>query len=303
MKIYFLSSKPCALTLNGVFFGLTDSFERSADVAIADKLFVQFSPEGDQPIGFFLTENIRIGPPAGCEVYLLPDGIAIYAYDFPPSDFSLRPIAQLREEDLLATLYRQGKLCLSVESPKGFFNATLPPSFAPRFLSLEGDFLFLKGEDDLGVYDLTCRLLLLEKVVSYEFSDGELTALLPLSDSRRRRAKCRWRLNEEGATLLDFALQSPETADLASETPEDLIAYAFFETVLLRGNYGVFFSEELQPDKEQIRAFLGDFIAVTLTEKPTVCGLVRKKGERLYLVERFEAVVENGKIVDVRDFL
>jgi hypothetical protein len=45
---------------------------------------------------------------------------------------------------------------------------------------------------------------------------------------------------------------------------------------------------------------LGDFSAVTLTNEPTVCGLVRKKKERLFVVDYFSVTVENGKISDVK---
>ena len=73
MKIYFLSSRPCALTLNDAYFGITDGFERFAEISLKDKLFVRFSPENAQPVSFFLTENIRFDPPTGCDIYLLKD--------------------------------------------------------------------------------------------------------------------------------------------------------------------------------------------------------------------------------------
>ena len=59
MKIYFLSARPCALTLNDTYFGITDTFERFAEISLKDRTFVRFAPEGALPIGFFLTENIK----------------------------------------------------------------------------------------------------------------------------------------------------------------------------------------------------------------------------------------------------
>ncbi len=297
MKIYFLSAQPCALTLNGVFFGLTDTFERSAEIALSDKIYVQFSPEGALPIGFFITEALPSTPPVGCEVYLVKEGLAIYAYDFPPADFTLKAIAQAREGDTLATLFLQGKLQLSIESPLGFFNATLPPSFAQAELSFQGDFVLVKSADTLGIYSKRCERLFLERVLEYELDADVLIATLPLSDSRNRIAKSRWQLTETGCTLTEFTLQQ-STDEKA--TPEGLIAYAFFESVLLRGDYAAFLSDELQADAENIRAFLGNFLSVVLTEEETTCGLVRKKGERLFAVDYFSVEIENGKIIDVR---
>ncbi len=298
MKIYFLSSIPCALHVGGVYFGLTDTFERHAELSLSDKLYVQFSPENALPVGFFLTENIRLEPPTGCEVYLLKDGVAIYASDFPPVDYALRPVAQKREGNLLATVFIQGKPQLSIESPDGFFVATLPPFFSPCELIFHQNLLFLKGEYHLAVYTLRAQPLLCEKVAGYELSEGELTATLPLSDSLQRTAFCRWQLSKTGCELTEFTLRQAENA--TGEPPHDLLAYAFFESALLKADIAPFLHEELRPDAEGILAFLGDFTAVTLTEKENVCGLVRKKKERLFAVEYYSVQIEEGKITDVR---
>ncbi len=297
MKIYFLSSVPCALTINGVFYGVTDDFERYVELALADNLYVQFSPEGAQAVGFFLTEELLVRPPVGCEAYLLKDGVALFVRDFPPVDFTLRPIAQKREGNLLATVFCQGTLQLSAESEKGYFNATIPPSFSDCEVFFEGDFILLKSEKTLGVFTKACETLLVEKVLSYAVKGNILRATLPLSDRLGRTADCAWELAEGGCKLTEFTLR--QSGD--KETPpEGLLAYAFFESVLIGADCADFLSDELQPEKERIVAFLGDFIAVTLTEKENECGVVRKKGERLFAVDYFEVDVENGKIVDVR---
>lgn len=127
MKIYFLSSRPCALMLGGVFFGMTDTFERFAEIEPKDNVFAEFIPEGALPVGFFITEKLRFSPPEHCEVYILKDGIAVYASDFPPSDFSLKIVSQERFIDNLVTVFRQGALQLSLETSKGFFRLAPAP--------------------------------------------------------------------------------------------------------------------------------------------------------------------------------
>ncbi len=297
MKIYFLSSQPCALTVNGAFYGITDSFERFAELSLSDRLYVQFSPQGALPLGFFITEELRTTPPSGCEVYLLKDGLAVYARDFSPADLSLRPVAQAREGDVLATLFFQGKLQLSVESQKGLFTATIPPSFASASLSFYRGFIVVNAEGALGIYTDEATPLLIEKVIDHSFDGSDLRATLPLSDRLQRTAKCRWTLSENGCTLQEFSLQQSSEN---GEPPEGLLAYAFFESVLLRANFADFLSDELRPEAEQIAKFLGDFCSVTLTEESNTCGLVYKRGENLYEVVNYLITVENGKITDVR---
>ena len=63
MKIYFLSSRPCALMLGGVFFGMINRFERFAEIEPKDNVFAEFIPEGALPVGFFVTEKLRFSPP------------------------------------------------------------------------------------------------------------------------------------------------------------------------------------------------------------------------------------------------
>lgn len=297
MKIYFLSSQPCALSLNGLFYGVTDRFERFAEICLSDKVYAQFSPEGSLPIGFFITEELTKTPPLGCEVYLLRDGICIYACDFAPADLSLRPVAQTREGDTLATVFWQGKLQLSIESPKGFFNATLPPLFDPCEVIFHEDLLLLKGENALAVYDLTCKRLLLEKYTACSLSGNTLNATLPLSDRLQRFAKCEWELTNGECKRTAFTLAQ---ASENQQPSEDLLAYAFFECALIGEDFAPFLADALQPDAEHIRAFLGDFVAVTLTEEPTVCGLVRVKKERLFAVDYFAVEIREGKIADVK---
>lgn len=298
MKIYFLSSRPCILTVNDAYFGLVDGFERFAELSLKDRLFLRFTPEGALPIGFFLTENIRFSPPEGVRVYLLPDGIAIYACDFPPADFALRVLAQKREGDLTATVFRQGALQLSLESSSGLFLAPLSKRFEPCTLDFHEGLLFIEGRGALAIYTAKGACVFDESVVSYRVENGELSLTVPLSEALGRFAECTYSLSESGVTRTAFTLRARTDGDEA-KTRDELLPYAFFESVLIGANYAETLSDELADKAEQIGAFLGDFKAVTLTAKPDVCGLVYEKGERLYEVVYYTAKVENGKITDI----
>ena len=54
MKVYFLSAQPCILTLNGAYFGKTDTFERFIEVSAKDNVYAKFSPQNAGDIGFFI---------------------------------------------------------------------------------------------------------------------------------------------------------------------------------------------------------------------------------------------------------
>jgi hypothetical protein len=313
MKVYFLSSRPCILTLNGAYFGLTDTFERSVDISPADNLFAQFTPENGLPVQFFLNENIRFHPPKGCEIYLLKNGLAVYAKDFPPSDLTLKTIAQEREDKTLVTVFRQGEIQLSIERSDGFFLATLPPSFEKTEITFYEEFLLLNSQTELAVFNLKGKLLLLEKVNEFRIQDNELVATLPLSDLFFRTAECKWRFESDTLVQTAFSITQRATFELglngrkSESTPasenirDEILPYAFFESVLIGADYSHFLCDELKEKSNALKEFLGEYGSVVLTKNPRVCGLVRKKAERLFEVDEYAVEIVDGKITDVRN--
>lgn len=303
MKIYFLSATPCALSVNGCYFGLCDTFERFAELSLKDENYILFQPQGAGAVGFFLTEQIRFTPPKGCAVYLLPDGIAIYAKDFPPIDFTLRPLQQLREGTTLATLYYQGALQLSIESSFGFFISTLPPSFADAELEFIQNLLFVKTNRQLAIFSLNGKKLLQEQILFYEVNDKELHVKIPLSDSLARVADCRFQMQDDALTRTAFSISQSRTQSsegTPSQAREELLPFAFFESVCIGADYTQFLCENLKGKADALRAFLGEFVSVTMTKIPNVCGLVREKQPDLYEVSYFTVQVENGQIIDIK---
>ena len=244
MKIYFLSSQPCSLTLNGAYFGLTDRFERFADIVLKDRVFVQFSPQNALPIGFFLTEDIRFHPPVGVEIYLLKDGIAVYARDFAPVDFSLKTHAQKRFDNLLVTLFTQGVTQISLESNHGFFVRPLSPTLSQAKIELFCGLVFIHTESELSIFTQTGDMLFHEQILGFSVENDQLFIRIPLSDSLRRVAECRYDLSETACVRTDFVLK--QASGSADACPDGLLCFAFFESVLLGADYTQFLSDELQ---------------------------------------------------------
>ena len=313
MKVYFLSSKPCILTLNGAYFGLTDTFERFIELSPKDNLFAQFTPEDGLPVCFFINEAIRFHPPKRCEVYLLKDGIAIYAKDFPPSDMTLKTIAQEREGKTLVTVFQQGDVQVSIENSNGFFLSTLPPSFESCNIAFCDNFVIFNSPEQLALFNRFGKLLLLEKVTEFKVEKNTLHATLPLSDRLRRVAKCSWEFINDGIRQTAFSISQEtcvhlpfdgENTELALPNSEnirdELLPYAFFESILIGADYAQLLDDTLQKKATSVKEFLGEFTSVVLTENPNVCGLVRKKGERLFEVDEFLVELNDGKISDVR---
>ena len=294
MRVYFLSSIPAALYVGGVYFGRVSDFERFATLSLRDGMPVRVEAEGMRAVHFFLDEKLPFSPPQGVDVYRLDGGLALYVHGFCPTDTSLKLLTQKRENDLLATLTRQGEITLTVESPSGFFTATLPPSFEACELFFIGGCIIIKNAEELSVYSKTAELLLSERYLSFEHSDSELTITVPLSDRYKRVAECRYKI-ENGALLkTSYVLKQSEEALI-----DGLIAYAFFECARIGGELNDFLADGLSLDTASIRDFLGDFTHVIPTDEPTECLLVYKKAERLFDVRKYKVTLRENKIYDV----
>lgn len=297
MKIYFLSATPCVLRVNGVFFGMVDTFERFAECSLKDNLFIEFLSQNLSPIRFFLTENIRFSPPEGCEVYLLKNAIAIYARDFACPDARLQILSQIRTKNCLITFFRQGKTQLCAEWENGFFTAEFPEFLFPCQTDFLDGLLVLRGEKGIAVYDEKGKILLCEKTVSHRLEDNILHARLPLSDRLKRYADCVWSLEKGQCIQTQFTLLQEEICDAPTE---ELIPYAFFESVLLKADYAQFLSDELAQKAEDVLSFLGEYENVALTENPLECALLRRKGERIWEASYFKVELQNGRICDIK---
>lgn len=303
MKVYFLSSIPCALTVGGAYFGVTDAFERFAELSLTDNLFIEFTPENALPVRFFLNENVRFSPPIGCDVYLLKDAIALYAHGFTPCDFTLKPIAQARDKTCLATVFAQGVVQLSVETGNELFIATLPPSFARCDIEFYHDLLVLHTETHLAVYTLRAEKLFCERISAYTLRDDLLVADLPLCDALGRSATCEYHLTPSSCERQRITIRQTRSIDgdvALEKINAELLPFAFFETLLFGGDFAQLLSPELMDKAEDLHSFLGEFIAVAPTRSPNVCALTYKKDERLFVVKEFAVDVEEGKICDVR---
>ena len=154
------------------------------------------------------------------------------------------------------------------------------------------------GKKCLGIFSETAEPLLIEEVAEYSIEGKYLSATLPLSDSLRRIARCRWKLENGACERVDFSISQP--TEKQGKLPEDLLAYAFFESVLLGADFTPFLCEELQGKERQLTDFLGKFESVLLTDEPNVCGLLRKKAENLFECAYYRVEIENNLIIDVK---
>ncbi|MDD6995753.1 MAG: hypothetical protein SPH68_04380 [Candidatus Borkfalkiaceae bacterium] len=292
MKIRFLSSVPCCLCIDGKYSGVTDTFDRFDDVRLKDNLFACFTPQNGLPLGVFLNERLFFSPPEGVEAYLLRDGAAVYARDFPPRSPDTRVVAQERFAADLITVYFQGGLFVSFETPAGFYVSPLPLRYESARISKRGDLYFIEGKNALCVFNAQGKKIFDETVLSFSYESGTLRCVLPLHGGGNRTLSGEWALTNNDCYPISKTIEG--NAKSAHR------AYDFFENFRIGADVSAFLSRDLQEKIAQLRLFLGDFVYAFPCDNENECGVIRKKGERLFEADYYTAEFSEGVIVDFK---
>ena len=292
MKVRFLSSVPCCLCVDGKYLGVTDTFDRYDDVKLKDNLFACFTPQNALPLGVFLNERLFFSPPEGVEAYLLRDGAAVFARDFPPRSPDTHIVAQERFVADLITVYFQGGLFISIETPAGFYVSPLPLRYENARISKRGELYFIEGKNALCIFNAQGKKIFDESVLSFFFENGTLRCVLPLYGGGNRKLSGEWALTNTDCY--------PVAKKITGECVSAHRAYDFFENFRIGADVSEFLSRDLQEKSAQLNVFLGDHFYAFPCDDENECGVLRKKGERLFEADYFVAEFSEGKIVDIK---
>lgn len=304
MRVYFLSYKPAILKLNGLYVGGIDTFERHIEIDLSDSVLAEIVPgENLQPVNFFINEKLLFEPPAFMDVYLMDGETLIFIKEYGNKSVNLSVIAQTRFCGNLVTLFSQGGLYLSVEGAE-YSLIPLPAKFAGAKFSERqiGGFpvLAISGGNGLLILSDRGKKIFFSEAESFEFSD-RLKICAAFETCTAAKAECEYTYDGEKLTMV--AGRTVET-----RPPEKAILhFAFFESVLTRGNFLNYLSDDLKPKAGEIFEYLGEFAGVTVpTEKffaehPAMraAGLVYPKSENLFEVKYYAVELDDGKISNV----
>lgn len=304
MRVYFLSYKPAILKLNGLYVGGIDTFERHIEIDLADSVLAEIVPgENLQPVNFFINEKLLFEPPAFMDVYLMDGETLIFIKEYGNKSVNLSVIAQTRFCGNLVTLFSQGGIYLSVEGAE-YAVIPLPQKFARAEMeekSLGGfPVLSISGAGGLFILSDRGKKIFLGEAESFEFED-RLKICADFETCTAAKAECVYAYDGEKLTMV--AGRTVET-----RPPEKAILhFAFFESVLTRGNFVNYLCDDLKPKAGELFEYLGEFAGVTVpTEKffaehPAMraAGLVYPKSENLFEVKYFAVELKGDKISNV----
>lgn len=303
MRIYFLSYKPAILKLNGLYLGGVDLFERHIEVSLSDSVLAEIVPgENLQSVNFFINEKLLSAPPPFLDVYLMDGEALIFVREFGGKDAGLDIILQHRFCGQLVTLFSQGGVRLTVDGAE-YNSERLPQKFSSAHAeekTIGGlPVLAIYGGNGLVILSDRGKIIFLNDVLSAEFGDV-LRVEVAFETCTAAKAVCEYSYDGERLTLV-----SSKTVE-EKRTEAGILHFAFFESVLCRGDYPQYLSEELKGKAGEIFDYLGEFVSVTVPTERFFClhegvraaGLVYPKAKNLFEVKYFAVELDGDNKID-----
>lgn len=304
MRVYFLSCKPAALKLNGLYVGTIDGFERSLELDPADRVLAEVVPgENLQPVNFFIDEKFFAAPPDFADVYLMEGDALIYLRVYGNKEPDIKVIMQTRFCGNLVTVFSQGSVYLSVEGAQ----YTLTPIYR-GFADCRAEQVEIGGLPALILRGDGCAIILSEsgKIIfsnrAESVSAGEkLKVRVAFETCTAAYAECEYAYDGEKLTLVFGRTEETRPPE------KSIMHFAFFESVLCRGDCRKYLHADIAGRAKEISGYLGNFVGVTVpTEKfylkhgdIPAAGLVYPKSANLYEVKYFGVTYKEDKIDNI----
>lgn len=302
MRVYFLSCVPAVLRLNGMYIGTVDGFERRIELNPSDSVFAEITP-GDnlQSVNFFMNEKFFTNPPDFIDLYLAENDAFVYVREYAPKDVKIEVIYQTRFNGNLVTIFRQGGIYLSCEG-KEYELSPLPQSFASAAAEVNTiagyEVLTIRGGKTLLIISQNGQKIFLNSAENAEFGQT-LKIAVPFETCTASKAICEFSYDGERLNLIGG--QTVETY-----SPEE-IHFAFFESVLTRGDYVKYLDDELTKKAGELKDYLGEYVSVTVPPEKffalhgdiKAVGLVYPKGKNLFEIKYYAVDITDGKISNI----
>lgn len=292
MRFYFLSERPCALKLGGIYLGLTGGAEKFMNIDEKDNILCEFIPADGEflPISFIIGENLS--PPSGVKIYILRNAIAIYAENFMRADGSMKLLAQKKYPDCTVSVFVQGRVQASIETRSDIYTSILPDCFYESSIDRINNCVIILSRDAVAVINTEGKLLLSTKAKNVNIGDT-LSAVIPFADSMLHFAECEWECSSSLKTV-NYVLKS------RLKPKDGLLIYAVTESLLIGAEIKDFVSESLYEKRDSLKKFLGNYLSVIyITDE--VAGLCYEIKKNVFRVDYYTADLKDGKIDNIKE--
>lgn len=307
MTVYFISCVAAALRLNGAYAGIIDEFARRVDGVEGDVFAEAVPSDNRHAVNFMLGRSFLSSPPPFADVYMLGGDALVRLKKYAAKDDGIRLICQARIGGNLVTVCRRGAVMLCVDGADGTVALReLDEGFArasAKQATVGGrPVLCISAEERLLVVSEAGKVIFCNPVKSYSCGDM-LGVTVDFATCAGAVGECGYSYDGDKLTLVSG--RTVETRPV----PERIKHFAFFESVLIRGDSARYLCPALRDRAGELGAYLGEFVDVIvppqkfyeLTGEERAAGLVRPVGPNLFRVSFFAADMRDGLVENIRE--
>lgn len=310
MYIYFSSSYPSAVKLNGLYLGIIENTVKFCDVNLNDSTLVELCPIGKgSSVSFVLNSSTISSLPENVCVTDLKGGYLFHAkQNTTVGDFNI--ICQEKFHDAVITVFNENGLKISIETQNDFFADNLPliihTAKIKRFTESGKDFVLIElsgKENTINVYSLNGNIkrTFTDTVDSYQ-TDGNFTTLKTFKDIAKHKVSSTWRFENQSFTEIDRKISTSEFFNV-DKLNQKILPYAFLEELYVGGDVSIYLGGNVLENKDKLRGFFGKFIGIMpppIFRNENEIGLIYKKSDRFYYVDYLSVTMENRKIINLK---
>ncbi len=311
MYYYFSSAYPAAIKLNGIYYGVISDTVKAIDLD-QNLPLVEVCPlcANERQINFFPDGDFLSNPPDNALVTDLGGGYLIkFLKNTKVGDF--RVIAQKKGNNLLATVFVENGLKVSIETPGGFFADCLDfiaDSAEISSFNLDGNSFCLitfSGVDKmLCVYSLTSepvQRVFIRQADDYSIDGGFFTTE-KVPDIAKHTIKSEWEYKNGKFCQKNIFVERNGEFDINSLN-ERILPFAFLEEILCGGNPSDFLAESLKGSAERLKEYLGDFIGIMpppIFREQNQVGLIFPDGKNKYRAKYCAVTISDKKVSNIK---
>ena len=311
MFYYFCCNYPSAIKINGIYYGTLTCDVKCLRIEENFKPLVEICALNghSKTVNFILDKDFLENPPENFLITDLKGGYMIKANDTLHSG-KFEVVKQQKLKSALVTVFNENGLKISIETHGDFFVETV--NFCPNDtqiteFSLDGEYfiaVFMQATSNLlAVYKVqqSVKKVFFREVDSFCVTPT-FTTTEKLNDIAKHTVTSTWQFLNQSfeRTALDCTCSQDFDFNTISE---DILPFAFFEEIIVGGNYQDYLIENMKKHAQKLKGFLGDFIGIIPPpkfRKIDEIGLIYKSAENRYFTKYFTVELENRKIVNIK---
>ena len=295
----------------GVYYGqINNTTVKYIDDGKTD-IFVEVCPlkECERYFSFILSQNFLIDHADNVSITDLKGGYQLTffpVYNF--TDFIV--LTQFKDNDIIATVYKENGLKLCIETPNDYYVQTLrldaeSVEIKKEFIGNCQVLIVLLNADNttllIFTYHKQIKQVFCREIVSYSI-DNQLKTSEEKKDVEKHVINCLWEFDGNSFKKGKVSVQSKTPFNRALAC-DKIIPYAFLEALVVGDCIDEYLSENLTDHADKLNSYLGEFIGVMPPPefRPIdQVGLIKHKDKLDYYVDYFSFEIKDKKICNIK---